>query len=101
MAAINPLSTSKQTLELKGVKARVQSHRAVPEIFANVDLDDPSQPATASESKDTDQSPERFRIVKVQPKNGNRIVGDLKIYVIGKVKQEGNWIATKATPVSG
>jgi hypothetical protein len=43
----------------------------------------------------------RFRIAKVEKKKDARIVGDLKVYITGKVKQEGNWIPTKAEPVSG
>ncbi|MGB9072727.1 MAG: hypothetical protein WCC22_08645, partial [Terriglobales bacterium] len=36
-AAINPLASAKQTIELPGDHAKIQSHAAVPSIYANLD----------------------------------------------------------------
>jgi hypothetical protein len=106
IAVINPINVAKQTIELKGAKARIQAHGVVPVLYANVNLQEPEQPAQPTvqakmPNSDTDLDSNRFRIVKVERKKDARIVGDLKVYITGKVKQEGNWIRTKTAPVSG
>jgi hypothetical protein len=108
VAVINPLNVAKQTIELKGARARIQAHAVIPVIYANVNLSEPEQrdqPATQAKAKlpntDTDLNTNRYRIAKVERKKDARIVGNLKIYITGKVKQEGNWIPTKTEPVSG
>src|SRR5438105_10866001 len=63
--ALNPLSlSSKQSIELKGNHARVQSHVTQPEIFVNVSPGDDSdnQPKNAP-AKAVDQVADRYRIV--------------------------------------
>ena len=108
VAVINPLNVAKQTIELKGVKARIQAHAVVPVLYANVNLNEPEQPeqpTTQAKAKlpnsDTDLNNNRYRIAKVERKKDVRVVGNLKVYITGKVKQEGNWIPTKAEPVNG
>jgi hypothetical protein len=109
IAVVNPLNVAKQTIELKGAKARVQSHAVVPVLYANVNLSDSEQAAQQPDKKaeksdpsaDTELTSNRFRIARVEKKKDVRIVGDLKIYITGKVKQEGNWIPTRIEPVSG
>src|SRR5207253_6183270 len=84
VAVINPLNVAKQTIELKGTKARIQAHAVVPVLYANVNLQEPEQPAqpakpqVAVPSSDTDLNSNRFRIAKVERKKDARIVGDLK-----------------------
>jgi hypothetical protein len=106
-AAINPISTSKMTIEIKGLRARVQSHLPGPAIYVNISQDEkaeqeaePAAEAT-TESKDLDQQPERFRIVRVEKKKKSRIVGNIKVAFYGKVTQQGNWLDTKTEPVAG
>jgi hypothetical protein len=107
IAVVNPLNVAKQTIELKGAKARVQSHAVVPVLYANVNLSDSDQAgaqdskATKAAAADTDLAGNRYRIAKVEKKKEVRVVGDLKVYITGKVKQEGNWVPTKSEPVSG
>jgi hypothetical protein len=107
VAVINPLNVAKQTIELKGPRARIQAHGVMPVLYANVNLQEPDQPAQPTKAQaavpnsDTDLSSNRFRIAKVERKKDVRIVGNLKVYITGKVKQEGNWIPTKVEPVSG
>ena len=101
-AAINPLAlSSKQTIELKGSHARIQAHETQPTIYVNVDASDTGsdQPEPAQAKKDTDVLPDRYRIVRLDQKNGNRIVGNLSIAVYGRVTQKENWIKTASTPV--
>src|SRR5262249_25168624 len=47
-AAINPLASAKQTIELDGVRAKVQSHTGVPSIYLNVDPEPGAAAASAS-----------------------------------------------------
>src|SRR4051812_6881799 len=94
IAVVNPINVAKQTIELKGAKARIQAHAVVPVLYANVNLQEPEQPAQPTvqakmPNSDTDLDSNRFRIVKVERKKDARIVGDLKVYITGKVKQEG------------
>jgi hypothetical protein len=100
-AALNPLAlSSKQSIELKGDHARVQSHVTQPEIFVNVspaDDSDNNQPKDAP-AKTADQAADRYRMVRLEEKKGLRVVGNLKIAVYGKVSQQENWIHTISTP---
>ena len=112
-AAINPIATSKMSIEIKGLRARVQSHLPSPDIYVNVDLQDKeSQEASPEadttenkqnkqEDKDLDQLPDRFRIVRVEKKKKSRVVGNIKVAFYGKVSQQGNWLETHTTPVAG
>lgn len=102
-AALNPLAlSSKQTIELKELHARIQAHEAQPEIYVDVDStgdnssDSSGNPAPA---KDTDQQPDRYRIVRLEQKKDSRVIGNLSIAVYGKVTQKENWIKTNSTPV--
>lgn len=94
-AAINPLAKSKQTIEIKGSHARVQSHVPQPAIYVNVDQDqDPKTGPTANDASG------HYRIVKVEQRKDSRVVGAIEIAVYGKVSQKANYIETKSTPVS-
>ena len=103
-AAINPFASVKQSIELKGTRARVQAHQEQPAFFLNVATDDSGNAKNAKKT-DLDQQHDRFRIVRVQVKgSGNkatRVVGNLKIALTGKVSQQGNWVAVRQEPVSG
>src|SRR5881394_2826253 len=89
IAVINPVNVAKQTIELKGAKARIQAHAVVPTIYANVNLNEPDQPVQANSkaklpNSDTDLNSNRYRIAKVERKKDARIVGNLKVYITGK-----------------
>jgi hypothetical protein len=121
--AINPISSSKQTIELEGEHAAVHVHVAVPSIYINLDDEDsppvgetasakisePSLDAPRAEQRSSQpQQPEkaivpfdRFRIVRTKVKGGKRIVGDLKRGVNGKVSQDQNFVKTTIDRVSG
>jgi len=102
-AAINPIPSTKQTIELKGPHAQVQSHVDDPLLFANISNPDatPSQTAAGGTGRDLDQQPDRFRIVRVQAKKDARVVGNVKIALTGKTKEEQDFIKTTTAPVSG
>jgi hypothetical protein len=102
-AAINPVASSKQTVELEGQHAKIQAHVAQPTVFVNVEQDSsisPDQPQkTASAEKPSD--PLRFRIVRMQVKSDKRIVGAIKIAIYGKVSQQENLIPSHAELIPG
>ena len=108
--AINPVASLKQSIELEGAHAPVQSHVDVPSLYINVD-DAPNQPAMPKDSaapapaspKAQQPTPpfDRFRIVRTEIKGGKRIVGDVKRQVTGKISQEQHLVKTTTTRVSG
>jgi hypothetical protein len=110
-AVINPLpSGPKQTVELKGTRARIQSHTGTPSIYINVNFDteDDSQPAAEnSPNAKPDQAAtaplpanERFKIVRLQKKGDIRIVSNLKIALTGRVKEQSDLVNTISEAIS-
>ncbi|HZQ70408.1 MAG TPA: hypothetical protein VFA68_17910 [Terriglobales bacterium] len=107
-AAINPLASAKQTIELPGPHAKIISHAATPAIFVNVQAqeDNPNAaPAQLPEKPQKGAQPQapwdRFRIVRAQTKGDKRIIGDVKIAVYGKVSQEGKVVPSNAEQLTG
>ena len=102
-AAINPIASSRQTIELQGEHAATQSHTTLPSIYVNIDQ--PQDASTGPEQPQLPQQPQqpwdRFHIVRAKVKNGKRIVGDVKISMIGKVSQEQNLVVTTADHLRG
>jgi hypothetical protein len=89
---INPVAGSKQTIELKGQHASVQSHVNVPFIYLAVDLDGDYSPRNAQE---------HFRIARCESQKGKRVVGAINVAVYGKVKQQAGYVETVVQPVAG
>ncbi len=96
-AAINPIASSKQSIELKGPKARIQAHDGTPVIYLSVDTDEDSN----GHVSDAPALTKRFRIVRAERKKDNRIVGNLKIAITGSVKQEQAFVDTNVTEMPG
>jgi hypothetical protein len=97
-ATINPLASQKQTVELKGQHARIQSHVNNPFFYINIDQDPDASPgAKPQEIKD------RFRIVAAEPvpKKDVRVVGNIKITVYGKVSQQQKFLPATVEAFSG
>jgi len=103
--ALNPIASQKQTIELEGAHAAIQSHVGVPTLYINID-EGPEHPATGDSERPPQpaqpQQPEkaivpfdRFRILKVEVKGNKRVLGDIKRQVTGKMSQEQH--AVKAT----
>ena len=103
--AINPLASAKQTIELPGEHAKVQSHVDVPSIYLSIDSDPSASgaPGTAAVPPEAASlSPaERFKIIRAEPKGGKRIAGGIKIAVTGKVKTDERFVAATVTPMTG
>jgi hypothetical protein len=98
-AAVNPLSlSSKQTVELEGERAKVQSHVTKPDFYVNIEpgLAPGSRPAAAATGPD---APDRFGIARLEKKKGVRVAANVNVSVSGKITQKGNWIKAVSTPV--
>jgi hypothetical protein len=100
-AAINPIASAKQTIELPGPHAKVQAHATLPAIYVNVEQPDAGANATTQQQQEPDQPWDRFRIVRLQAKQEKRIVGDIKIAVYGKVSQDQKLVPTTAEKLTG
>ncbi len=116
-ATINPLASSKQTIELKGAHSPVQAHALRPTVFINLEQDaatdtkihtdrsvpekgsGPQQPQGPSLGRQQPQQPEgpvqplhepgqQYRLVRMDQKKDARVVGALKVAIYGKVSQQ-------------
>ena len=107
-AAINPIATSRQSIEITGAHARIQAHEPQPAIYIDVVQSDnnasPDQDSTNLQAQSSPQSAqqvgEHYRIVKMKPKKESRVVGNFKIAFYGKVSQEESWVPVDVQPVS-
>jgi hypothetical protein len=106
-AAINPIASSKQNIEIAGLHAKVQAHVSVPSIYVRDDQQD--QPiasaaptsSPASKTRDEELPWDRFRIVRMQSRQGKRIAGDIKVAVYGKVSQQQKLVPSTSSQLSG
>jgi hypothetical protein len=99
-AAINPLASARQTIELKGAHAQIQAHVVNPFLYVNVDEEQQtaaSHPAGEASAKD------RFRIVRVDSddKKNSRVVGAIKVAMYGKVSQQQKFVPATVEQLSG
>lgn len=103
-SAIIPIASNKQTIELEGSHATVQSHANLPTIYVNLEEDTGSS-ASSQQRPQQPQQPEqawdRFHIVHVQAKKDKRIVGEIKTNPLGKTTQEQNVIVTNSQRLTG
>ncbi len=102
-AAVNPVASARQTVELPGKHAPIQSHVGVPSLYINIDRGQETEvPPTTSAKEDQPLPPaERFRIVRLEGKGDKRVVGDIKIAVYGKISQDAKFVPSTAQPMSG
>ena len=80
-SAINPLST-KQSFEIKGEHAQIQSHTPRPTIYIDID-EGPQNDAALND---------RFRLVRVEIKKDRRTVGNVKVSLSGKVTEQNAFL---------
>ncbi len=122
-AAVIPIASGKQTIELPGQHATVQAHVNLPSFYVDVtmpqDLSAPAQPVSGAQQPQQPQQPQpqqphqpeqprqaeqawdRFHIVRAQVKSGKRIVGAIKINPLGKTTQEQNLVPTTVQRLTG
>jgi hypothetical protein len=91
---VNPVANSRQTVELAGLHARIQSHELSPVLYFSINAADPSSGYTAESAKNF------LRIVRCETKKDNRVVAVLKIAIYGKVDQKAQYIEARIEPVS-
>lgn len=108
------LSPAKQTIELDGAHASVQSHVDVPTLYLN-DTDEapapfeqasiPVQPTAQAQQPKQAQQPvapsDRFRIVRIEVKSGKRIIVPIKRDPTGKISQDQKIVKTTTTNING
>ena len=95
---INPIPTgSKESIELKGPSARVQAHETAPAIYVDVTASSDDKAKQASPELNR---PDRFKIVRVQPKKDARVVSSVKISLLGKVSNQEDVVPANAEVVS-
>lgn len=117
--AIDPIASSKQTIEVPGQHAKIQAHAELPSIYVNVEQQDeldnadtadvptkggtPPLPTSSSSARQqrSEEAWDRFKIVRMQPKGGKRIAGDIKVAVYGKVSQEAKFVPTTVDRLTG
>jgi len=103
-AAVNPIASAHQTVEVPGKHAPVQSHVTVPALYINIDRGEETEADAAIEQirkKDSVPPPDRFRIVRLEAKGDKRVVGDIKVAVYGKISQEAKFAPTTSQPMTG
>ena len=100
-AAINPIASSKQTIELPGPHAKIQSHIPQPTLFVNSSDDTTASAEQVPKTGSQPLDPLRFRIARMQTKNDKRIAGNIKIAVYGKVSQQQSLIPTHSEQIPG
>jgi hypothetical protein len=99
--AINPLAlSSKQTVELQGEHAKVQSHVSKPDLYVNIDpgIAPGSRPAATPPAPGAEPG-DRFGIARLEKKKGVRVAANMNVAVSGKITQKGNWIKSVSTPL--
>jgi hypothetical protein len=84
-SAINPFAGSKQGFTIKGAHAQIQSHTPRPTIYIEID----AGPINDSSLGD------RFRLVRIVPKDDARTVGSMKVSISGKVSQQASFLPAK------
>jgi len=101
-SAINPLAGVKQSIELPGTHAKIQSHTSIPSIYVNIDLND----GAAATGQATGEPPplpptERFKIIRIESKGGKRVAGAVKVAVTGKMKTDERFVGATVTAMTG
>jgi len=106
---INPVAGLKQTIELEGTHAAIQSHVDVPALYIKLE-DNPPQPATPADATLSSEPPktqqpadafEQFLILRVEVKGNKRIVGNVKRQITGKISHEQHAVKTTSTKLNG
>jgi len=102
-AAVNPMAAAKQTIELDGLHAKIQSHVSLPTFYVNAtqEDDDSAAPAQAQQPQQPQLPFDRFKIVRMQSKNDKRIVGDIKVAIYGKVSQDQKLVPANSRELTG
>ena len=114
-AAVNPIASAHQTVEVPGKHSPLQAHVQVPSLYINIDRgqeSDAEESAAASKHNEPskkddtkkDQKPsatDRFRIIRLEAKGDKRVVGEIKVAVYGKISQDAKFVPTTTQAMKG
>jgi len=108
-AAIDPVASSKQTIELGGRYSKIQSHVGLFSIYVKAaeevnDSDASLQKKSSADPSHSDkpeESASRFHIVRLQANKDVRVIGTIKVAVYGKVSQQQDFVVAKVESLSG
>jgi len=114
-AAVNPIASAHQTVEVPGKHSPVQAHVQVPSLYINIDrgqesdADEAVAPAKQDEVKKDDTrkdqkgpaTTDRFRIIRLEAKGDKRVVGEIKVAVYGKISQDAKFVPTTTQAMKG
>src|SRR5262249_52061709 len=113
-AAVNPIASAHQTVEVQGKHSPVQAHVGVPALYINIDRgqesDDagPAPKADDASAKKEDVKKDgaqgagdRFRIIRLEAKGDKRVVGEIKVAVYGKISQDAKFVPTTTQMMKG
>ena len=113
LRAAIPLGGTKQLIQLEGAKAKVQLHVSEPVIYVSLDvpggevadesaLKVDTHGAGSVKNKNSHSSPgSRYAIVRVQTKRETRVIGALKVSLLGKVTQSEDIVETNSEILPG
>jgi hypothetical protein len=94
---------AKQTVELPGEHAKVQSHVDIPSFYIN--LEAPPQAAAPPQDSQSPQAAavpfDRYRIVRADAKAGKRTLAEVKRGLTGKMTQDQHFEKTTTTRITG
>jgi hypothetical protein len=115
-AAVNPIASAHQTVEVPGKHSPVQAHVSVPSLYINIDRgQEPDPDAASGQPKNDDGQPkqevaqankadvpvDRFRMIRLEAKGDKRVVGEIKVAVYGKISQDAKFVPTTSQPMNG
>jgi hypothetical protein len=113
-AAVNPMSSSHQLVQLKGERSPVQFHVNDPVLYIRVGADSPPATGGAPMTVDTHgassaikdipaggSAGSRYVIVRADVRQGVRVVASFKISALGSVHQQEDVVETKQEVLSG
>ena len=106
-AALNPFAGSKQSIELKGARAKVQVHVSQPVIYLNIEpgeistLESGQSSQAEAMARPVPTLASRYRIARVSRKKESRVIGNLKVAITGKLSQEQQLVPTTAQVFAG
>jgi hypothetical protein len=100
--AVNPLAGSKETVEVPESHAKIQSHTAIPSLYAKLD----SSAGAPASAQTTGEAPplapaDRFKIIRLETKGNKRVAGSVRTGVTGKIKTDERFVPATVTTMTG
>ena len=91
---INPIAGSSRTVELKGLRAGIQSHITDPVFYFAIDPTDPAMGYSSETAGD------HLRIVRCKRQKGGRVVATIDIAIYGKVRLKAQFVDAAVERIS-